>query len=61
MKFVEDTFGLRRLAASDTRATSPDDAFNFNKPPRKFEMVPSEFGINYFMHQAPDHRNPDPG
>ena len=61
LKFVEETFGLPALAASDKRATAPDDAFNFNKPPRKFEMVPSEFGINYFMHQAPDHRNPDPG
>ena len=61
LKFVEETFGLPAMAASDKRATAPDDAFNFNKPPRKFEMVPSEFGINYFMHQAPDHRNPDPG
>jgi hypothetical protein len=24
-------------------------------------MVPSQYGIDYFMHQAPDHRNPDPG
>jgi phospholipase C len=59
LKFVEETFGLQALAASDTRATAPDDAFNFNKPPRKFETIPSEFGINYFMHQPPDHRPPD--
>jgi len=59
LKFVEETFGLPALAASDTRATAPDDAFNFNKPPRKFETIPSEFGINYFMHQPPDHRPPD--
>jgi phospholipase C len=61
LKFVEETFGLPALAASDTRATAPDDAFDFKKPPRKFETIPSEFGINYFMRQAPDHRNPDPG
>ena len=61
LKFVEETFGLPALAASDKRATAPDDAFDFNKPPRTFQTVPSEFGINYFMHQAPDHRNPDPG
>jgi phospholipase C len=61
LKFVEETFGLPALAASDKRATAPDDAFDFNKPPRAFETVPSEHGINYFMHQAPDHRNPDPG
>ena len=59
LKFVEDTFGLPRLAASDTRANSPDGAFNFNKPPRKFEVVPSEHDVNFFMHQAPDHRVPD--
>jgi phospholipase C len=59
LKFVEETFGLPALAASDTRATAPDDAFNFNKPPRKFEMVPSVYNINYFMHQPPDHRPPD--
>jgi phospholipase C len=61
LKFVEETFGLPAMAASDKRATAPDDAFDFTKPPRKFETVPSEHGINYFMHQAPDHRNPDPG
>ena len=60
LKFVEDTFGLGRLAPSDTRATSPQaDAFDFNAPPRKFEVVPSVHGIDYFMHQPPDHRVPD--
>ena len=61
LKFVEETFGLPALAASDKRATAPDDAFDFNKPPRTFETVPSQYGIDYFMHQPPDHRNPDPG
>ena len=59
LRFAEDTFGLAPLAASDTRATPPDDAFDFNKPPRKFKTVPAEHGIDYFMHQAPDHRIPD--
>ncbi len=61
LKFVEETFGLPALAESDTRATAPDDAFDFSKPPRKFETVPSEHGIDYFMHQPADHRDPDPG
>ena len=61
LKFVEDTFGLSTLSASDKRATAPYAAFNFNKPPRKFEVVPAEHGIDFFKHQAPDHRNPDPG
>jgi phospholipase C len=60
LKFVEDTFGLQSLSASDARATSPEaDAFDFNKPARKFETVPSVHGINYFLHQKPDHRIPD--
>jgi hypothetical protein len=51
---------LGRLAPSDTRATSPQaDAFDFNAPPRKFETIPSVHGIDYFMHQPPDHRIPD--
>ena len=61
LKFVEQTFGLPALAASDKRATAPDDSFDFNKPPRAFETVPSPYGIDYFMHQPPDHRDPDPG
>ena len=59
LKFAEDTFGLASLSASDKRATAPDDAFDFNKPPRKFETVPSEHGIDFFMRQPPDHRLPD--
>jgi phospholipase C len=40
LKFVEDQFGLARLAASDTRAKSPEkDCFNFKQPPRKFVRI----------------------
>jgi phospholipase C len=60
LRFVEDTFGLGRLAASDKRATAPGtDVFDFNNPPRAFEVVPSEHGIEYFLHQPPDRRIPD--
>ncbi len=60
LKFVEDTFGLPRLAASDTRANSPaSDAFDFTKPPRKFVKIPSSYDTNYFLHQPPDTRPPD--
>jgi phospholipase C len=60
LKFVEQTFGLAALAASDKRATAPDDAFDFNAPPRAFHTVPTAHGIYYFMHeQPPDHRIPD--
>ena len=37
LKFIEDRFGLPRLAASDARADSPArDCFDFNQPPRRF-------------------------
>lgn len=60
LKFTEDIFGLARLSASDTRATSPaSDCFNFNKPPRTFKVIPSALGRQYFMHQPLDLRPPD--
>ncbi|HYL27742.1 MAG TPA: alkaline phosphatase family protein [Candidatus Nitrosotalea sp.] len=60
LRFVEDQFGLPRLAASDTRATSPEkDCFDFTKPPRKFKTIPSLYGKEYFMHQPVDRRVPD--
>jgi phospholipase C len=37
LRFVEDRFGLARLAASGTRANSPAaDCFDFSQPPRPF-------------------------
>jgi len=60
LKFVEDIFGLPRMAASDTRAKSPaKDCFNFNQPPRKFKKIASPLGIDYFLHESPDTRSPD--
>lgn len=60
LKFVEDTFGLGRLSATDTRATSPArDSFDFKKPPRAFVPIGSPLGIDYFKHQPLDTRLPD--
>jgi phospholipase C len=59
LKFVEETFGLPALAASDSRANPPDDSFDFSQPPRKFKVIPSTFGKDYFLHQAPDYHIPD--
>lgn len=60
LRFIEDQFGLSRLAPSDTRATSPQaDAFDFNKPPRKFVPIPAVYDESYFERQAPDRRPPD--
>jgi phospholipase C len=60
LKFVEDQFGLPRLSASDTRATSiQKDCFNFRQAPRPFKAIPSVLGKEYFMHQPLDLRPPD--
>ncbi|HVR46569.1 MAG TPA: alkaline phosphatase family protein [Candidatus Binatia bacterium] len=55
LKFVEDAFGLSRLAASDTRANSPArDCFNFKLAPRKFVPIQSPYDRAFFLHQPPD-------
>jgi phospholipase C len=60
LKFVEDLFGLGRLSASDTRATSPaTDCFDFNQPPRTFKKIHAPLGKEYFLHQPPDYHIPD--
>ena len=60
LKFVEDQFGLGRLSASDKRAASPEkDCFNFKAAPRKFQVIPTVLGKDYFLHQPPDYRLPD--
>ena len=57
LKFAEDIFGLARLSASDTRANSPaTDAFDFSQPPRKFKVIPSSLGKEYFLRQPLDTR-----
>ena len=60
LKFVEDQFGLGQLSASDKRAASPEkDCFNFKAAPRKFQVIPTVLGKDYFLHQPPDYRLPD--
>ncbi len=60
LRFIEDLFGLGQLAASDARATSPEqDAFNFKKSPRKFKVIKAPHDKAYFLHQPLDTRWPD--
>ena len=55
LRFIEDQFGLDRLAASDTRANSPEpDSFDFNAPPRAFSPTKAPYGRSYFERQPPD-------
>lgn len=60
LKFIEDIWGLSRLAASDSRATSPAaDCFDFSQSPRKFQKISAPYGEEYFLRQKPDHHVPD--
>jgi phospholipase C len=59
LKFVEDIFGLPRLAASDKRANSPAREFDFSKPPRAFVPIQSPYNRAFFLHQPADHHIPD--
>ena len=59
LRFVEETFGLKALAASDKRANSPDDAFDFSQAPRAFVPIKAPYDAGYFMRQALDTRAPD--
>jgi phospholipase C len=60
LRFIEDQFGLGRLAASDARANSPAaDCFDFTKPPRKYVPVKTAVDQQYFMNQPYDGRPPD--
>ena len=60
LRFIEDRFNLKSLAASDSRATSPEKfCFDFSKPPRAFVPIKSKYDISHFLHEAPDYRPAD--
>ena len=59
LKFIEQTFNLPSMTASDKRANAPDDAFDFKKPPRTFKVIPSIYNKEYFLHQPADYHLPD--
>jgi phospholipase C len=60
LRFIEDQFGLARLAASDSRANSPaEDSFDFSRKPRAFVPINSPHDENYFLTQALDPRPVD--
>jgi phospholipase C len=59
LKFIEDQFGLARLARSDTRANSPDaDCFDFTQQPRRFKKITTKYPESYFINLPPTHHRP---
>jgi phospholipase C len=60
LRFAEDLFGLGRLGAADSRATSPTaDCFDFTRRARGFVPIKAPYGRNFFLHQKLDYRMPD--
>ena len=60
LRFVEDQFGLARLAAADARANSPEgDAIDFTQKPRPFKAFKTKLQARDFINAPPDHRPPD--
>ncbi len=60
LKYVEDTFGLARLAASDRRAHSPvPDAIDYKQKPRAFTPFSTTLKPSYFIDAPRDARPPD--
>jgi phospholipase C len=60
LKFVEDQFGLPRIAAADKRANSPeDDCFDFTQKPRKFIPFKASMTKEQILAQPLDTREVD--
>lgn len=59
LRFAEDVFGLKRLAASDSRANDLWDCFDFSQSPRTFVPVPAPYPQSYFLRQRPSGVAPD--
>jgi phospholipase C len=60
LRFIENTFGLQPLAASDTRATPfGSDVFNFSQAPRAFAPFAARGDRTYFLHEAQSREVPD--
>ena len=49
LKFVEETFSTASLGATDTRAASIDDLFDYTQTPRPFISVPASYPSAYFL------------
>jgi phospholipase C len=52
LKFVERTYGLGSLSATDARAADPSDCFDFRQAPIHFRPIPVTKPMSYFLHRA---------
>jgi phospholipase C len=57
--FVEQTFGLHALAASDSRADPLTDCFNFTQKARPYQAIRSRKSPDDFIREIPSGKPPD--
>ena len=53
LRFIEDTFGLSQLAASDARANDPANdpaVFDYAQTPRIFKKIGGDKPLSYWRH-----------
>ena len=53
LKFIEQTFGTGSLGATDDRANSIGDVFDFTQKPRPFQPFAAPYRQQYFMQHRP--------
>ncbi len=51
LRFIEDTFGLKRIGTTDMRATSIWECFDFKQKPRRFTPISTKYSRTYFERQ----------
>jgi phospholipase C len=50
LRFAEDLYGLKQMAAADERANSPADCFDFTQKPRPFVSIAAPYPPRFFIH-----------
>lgn len=53
LKFMEDNWNLGTLHATDERATSIVDCFDFTQTPRTFTPIPAKYPASHFLNAKP--------
>jgi phospholipase C len=59
LKFIEESFSLGSLGATDRNANDLADCFVFASPPRPFQKVAAKYSARYFLVQPNDPAPPD--
>lgn len=53
LKFIEQNFGTASLGATDVRANSIGDIFDFGQPPTKFQTIQAPYPESFFLRPRP--------